>query len=756
MMINRCADELSEGGRLRAKLGGRLRHVFVDEYQDLNRAQEALLKALVEMGATVQIVGDDDQAIYQWRGGEVELFTGFAGRFSPVETSRLEYNWRSRPGIVRAAGRFAKDIAGRLEKTIQPHRDDDQPAIEAATADSPDAEAQWVAGRIRELIERGTKPGDVAVLFRSVRTAAGPLIEELRGRGVETRVIGRLPLFDRPEMAFVARVFVLWGGGRWYPDADREEEVVTPQSLTRDLESLGWSSDGAKGAIDGIVRQGDKLAKEGVADLIGVFNSLLSDLHWPGDDVAAPRREQSLGQLSRLLTEFEHAQRRALPAAFLRAEQPSAREEGSEDRAVIAASRGEAPEPSAVALGLQPGAILFMRLKSFLQEYAGRAAEELPDQPTLAADAVTIMTVHQSKGLEFPVVFLPSLVAKRFPSSRCGEAREWYVPTVLFKKARYEGQVEDEARLFYVAMTRARDLLVLSTFTRYQRRKATPSPFLQSVLSASRSDIVNRVVDPKLSAQTASREEPFETDFGELATYSECAYKYRLRFRCGFQPPIARPLGFGKFVHHILAELARRASAGESVSKEIAEKLVAERFYLPFAGRSERDKLFEGARRRVVTYVAQFGEELERTVDVEKAFEVPLAEAKVRGRVDLLLRADGANKPEVVLVDFKTSGDRPSSEAHGNQLRLYAEALRALGQRPVRLFVHDLDQRDRSAARTEVKEDTPSTDAFRRRLGGWIERIKAGAFDPCEGRLACPACDFRSFCRWAPADVRGR
>jgi len=754
MMINRCADELTEGGRLRAKLGGRLRHVFVDEYQDLNRAQEALLQALAEMGATVQIVGDDDQAIYQWRGGEVELFTGFAGRFSPVETSRLEYNWRSRPGIVRAAGRFAKDIAGRLEKTIQPHRDDDQPAIEAAAADSPDAEAQWVAGRIKELIDGGMKPGDVAVLFRSVRTAAGPLIEQLRRRAVETRVIGRLPLFDRPEMAFVARVFVLWGGGRWYPDADREEELVTAQSLTQDLESLGWSAHEAGEAVDRIVRQGAALAEGGVGDLIGVFNALLRDLHWPGDDDAAPRREQSLGQLSRLLTEFEHAQRRALPAAFLRPQPPSAQEEGAEDQLIVSASRGEAPEPSAVALGMQPGALLFMRLKSFLQEYAGRAAEELPDQPTVTADAVTIMTVHQSKGLEFPVAFLPSLVARRFPSSRCGEAREWYVPPDLFKKARYEGQLEDEARLFYVAMTRARDLLVLSTFTHYERRKAPPSPFLQSVLTASRSDIVNRVAAPALSERPLSREERFETDFGELATYNECGYKYRLRYHCGFQPPIARPLGFGKFVHHVLAELARRAAAGESVTKDVAEKLVAERFYLPFAGRSERDQLFEGARRRVVTYVVQFGEELERTVDVERAFEVPLAEAKVRGRVDLLLRADGADKPEVVLVDFKTSGDRPSSEAHENQLRLYAEALRALGQRPVRLLVHDLDQRDRSVARTEVKEDTASTAAFRRRLGGWIEGIKAGAFDPCEGRLACPACDFRRFCRWAPLTAR--
>jgi hypothetical protein len=91
---------------------------------------------------------------------------------------------------------------------------------------------------------------------------------------------------------------------------------------------------------------------------------------------------------------------------------------------------------------------------------------------------------------------------------------------------------------------------------------------------------------------------------------------------------------------------------------------------------------------------------------------------------------------------------------HRNQLRLYAEAFRALGLRPVGMFVHDLDEEHRSAARTEVKDDAASAEAYRAHLGAWVEGIKAGSFEPCEGRLACPSCDFRRFCRWAPSSAR--
>ncbi len=754
LMISRAVDELGPEGRLRTRLEGRLAHVLVDEFQDFNRAQDALLGRLAELGATITVVADDDQAIYQWRGGDLDLFVSFAERYQGTETVALGENHRCRPEIVRFARHLVDALPERLPKILESAREAAVPgAVEVTVGETAEDEARRIGARIEALLGDGHRPGDIAVLYRSVRTSARPLIDELRRRGIPVGVVGKTSLLARPEMALVARIFVSWAGGTWYPNPSFEPEVVDRATLLAEIEQVAGL---APRAAEATLRRLDELhaavRRDGVSDGVRLFNEILAVLRLPVPGKAAAGQELGLGRMSHLIAEFDHAVRRSAPAELYRLEAGAGADEAAED-AVLASELAASPERPVRVLGSTPGEIYLMRLRAFLEHFAGRAAEETPDTAPESRNAVQIMTVHQAKGLEFPVVFVPSLVDGRFPSALTGRSQRWYVPAELFDRRRYEGRVEDEARLLYVALTRAKELLVVSWFERHPVQRARPSPFLRGQLKPVLAEALPLEQARPAPTPTLSGDDVLDVDFSSLVTYQECHYRYWLRHVCGFEPPLATELGFGRLLHHLVAELARRATGGSPPTEADVEGVLAASFYLPFAGPIPAANLRESLRRRVLAYVRDFGSELTRTLEPEAAFEVPLANGRVRGRIDLVLQAMDGDPSAVELVDFKTSANRPPSELHVNQLRLYAAAAERLGLRPVRLVIHDLDADE--GGRIEVPAGPEEAEAFRGRLQGWVAAIQAGDFEPVGDRAVCLGCDFRRFCRHAPPAARG-
>jgi DNA helicase-2/ATP-dependent DNA helicase PcrA len=743
LMIAAAIRELEPGGRLRQRLEGRLAHVLVDEFQDLNPAQDRVLGLLAELGAAITVVGDDDQAIYQWRGGDVSLFVSFAQRYQGSERSDLAENRRCRPEIVRFACQLVSRLPERLDKVLESAR---QPAasgaVEAFCAQTPEEEARAIAKRIEALIEQKHAPGDIAVLYRSVRTSALPLVEELRKRRIPMAVVGKTSLLARPEMALIARIFVWWAGGTWYPNPQFEPEVITKESLQATIgEVTGLAATPASERLRRLEALGARVLAEGATDSVALLDEMLALLGLPGSDDEAQQREISLGQMSELLAEFDNAARRAAPRELYQGLSGAKVDEAQED-GVMAAGLPESP---ATVLGASRGQIYLMRLRAFLEHFAGRAAEETPEAAAGVVDAVRIMTVHQAKGLEFPIVFVPCLVEGRFPSRRMGQPQLWHVPAAFFDRARYEGREEDEARLLYVALTRAKELLVVSWFRKHAARKARPSRFLERHLKAALKDAMQAGTVQPATSVAVRGDDLLDLDFSRLTTYMECGYRYWLRHICGFKPQLAPELGFGRLLHHLVAELARKARAGQSVTQADVASLLNDSFYLPFAGSIPAERLRESALRRVGRYLQDFGHKLPRTLRPEAPFEVPLAHARLRGRIDLLLRAAGGAPNQVELIDFKTSENRPPSNFHKNQLQLYAAAAAQLGLEPVRLAIHDLDAE--TGQRIEVPHDATERDAFRGRLEQWVDGIQGGRFAPVEDPAVCRKCDFNPFCR---------
>lgn len=753
LMIARAVDELGQNGRLRGRLQGHVTHVLVDEFQDFNRAQDELLGRLAELGATITVVGDDDQAIYQWRGGDLALFVSFAQRYQGTHTVQLGENHRCRPEIVRFARHVVEALPERLPKVLESAREAAEPgAVEIAYGATAEDEARLIANRIEALLRDGHQPAEIAVLYRSVRTSARPLVAELRARGIPIAVIGKTSLLARPEMALIARIFVYWAGGTWYPNPNFEPEAVTRDSLLLEIRAVArLSRPASEQAMRRLDHLHDHVRRDGVSDSIALFNEILAALGLPVSGEDARWQELGLGRMSNLLTEFDHAVRRAAPAQLYEG-QPGARADEAQEDAVLAADRAAEAGAAARVLGVTPGETYLIRLRAFLEHFAGRAAEETPDTAPEARNAVQVMTVHQAKGLEFPIVFVLSLIEGRFPSALMGRRQPWYLPPDFFDRERYEGREDDEARLLYVALTRAKELLVVSWFNQHPVQRARPSRFLTQHLKPALADALSFEQARPAPTVVFVGDELVDIDFSSLVTYQECHYRYWLRHVCGFQPPLARELGFGKLLHHLVAELARQAAAGRPPSEDDVDRILTSSFYLPFAGPIPAANLRESARRRVQAYVRDFGHELTRTLQPEAMFEVPLANARVRGRIDLVLRAADGERSAVELIDFKTSANRPPSDLHLNQLRLYAAAAEQQGLRPVRLAIHDLDADD--GGRIDVDASLREAEAFKERLQNWVGAIRTGDFRPVGNRAICRSCDFRRFCRYAPEQAR--
>lgn len=368
-----------------------VRYVVVDEYQDVNPLQERLIDALVQFGANLCVVGDDDQTIYQWRGSEVGNILTFAERHPGVEKVVLAENFRSSEGIVTLGQRVAAGIPDgqRLPKAMEyaSHQRWSRGDIVAVSRDSPADEATWICDRILELRGlpfvdapdgemRGLSWSDVAVLFRSVAHDAGPLVEEMGRRGIPYVVKGLTRLFGAPEIQAVVALFRYMVGDataaevtqRWVDARLLPEEA----SMRRAFRLLDDGADFARGERWGTYNI-QRLYLD-VLEALGVREDTV-----PDGTVRAELVFYRLGKFSQVSSDFEAIHFSSSPE--------------EKYRAFVNWLEHQAPDCHADA-----------------DADAGYATP----------DAVTISTVHQAKGMQWPAVFVPCLRKNRFPAKRQG------------------------------------------------------------------------------------------------------------------------------------------------------------------------------------------------------------------------------------------------------------------------------------------------------------------------------------------------
>lgn len=778
----------------RSAIAGRFRYLLVDEFQDTNRSQAELVALLAEPHRNITVVGDDDQAIYAFRGAAIDNILEFEARYRGARTVVLRRNYRSLAPILDASYRLVRvNDPDRLEartgvvKRLRAMRRMDAPApvrVEAFATGSE--EADWIAADIARRVAAGARPRDHAVLVRA-NGHADPILRALNVAGIPWRFSGTSGLYARPEirvlMAFLRAV------------ADPDSSVDVYALAVSDVYGLGAED---LAAIVNSARRRNRSVREVMDELerqpgiLRVSPATRATVHRLVTDLAryaALANERSAGEV--LYTFLRESGTLARLAA-------AAEESGDEGLGnvarffdIIRAQSGLLADDRAVFVA--------RHLQTLIEAGDDPATVDLdPD-----ADAVAVLTVHKAKGLEFPVVYLPGLVAGRFPGSGRGETLA--IPAGLGRGEPLtpERALAEERRLCYVAMTRARDELILSHAADYGGARARRvSPFVLEALdlpialaepgvgvrpSSPQERLASfAAVDAPVAAARGPIDEPLSLSFYQVDDYLTCPRKYE--YAHVLRVPLAphHAIVYGAALHKVVQQFHHRQARGSVmteaeldaaldaawtnegfVSREHEEaRLAAGRAALR---RSREDQLRPDA--VIPTYVErEFSFQLDGDrvrgrwdrVDV-----VPIGEAETPGSAgeasppatapssDVVTPTLGIlGRERVTITDYKSSDVRDPAKATQRardslQLQIYAMAYEAMtGRLPDAVALHFLESGVVGRVPVEPRRLAKARERIARAAAG----IRARAYTPTPDASACTWCAFRDIC---PASVAG-
>jgi len=427
----------------------RFQHVLVDEFQDTNAAQYLLVKHLAKRHGNLCVVGDDDQAIYGWRGADVRHMLAFQNDFPGTKLVRLEQNYRSTQIILDAANGIIAENTARLGKTLFTETKGGAPVTLLAAADERD-EAEWLANEYARRAAEGDVPYEgMAILYRT-NAQSRPLEEAFRFRGIPYRLIGAISFYERREvkdlLAYLRLIANPADDEAFLRVVNVPRRGIGDASLTvLGRSAAGWQKpllDSARRATSmSELRPNVREALVGVASLID-------------------RLREAVGQADPA-TAFETILATTGYEQYLAEEGAEGMERIENVRELVAgaAAWAEVQDPDTLE-----------NIGSPVERYLTQAALVTPADEDKDVPGVTLLTAHMAKGLEWPIVTLAGLEDGLFPLGRSTEQ---------------PGGVEEERRLCYVGLTRARERLYLSwARTRYRNGRlelAEPSRFLDAL-----------------------------------------------------------------------------------------------------------------------------------------------------------------------------------------------------------------------------------------------------------------------------------
>lgn len=735
-----------------------LRYLLVDEYQDTNYIQEQLLLKLAGNEQNLCVVGDEDQSIYRFRGATVRNILEFPQRVSDCRIIKLTTNYRSHPAIVERYDRWmaAADWSNpdatslfqwtgtdwsprsesdwynpeggsfRFDKTITVDPESEHPDYPAVVsiwgADVRD-EAERFADLVRFLKSNGVIEdyNQVALLLHSVREEhSGHYLDALSTKGIPAFCPRARGFFKIPAIRHLVACYAILFG--WYEDGRKQVKGWVAQKLTSEVDE----------AIIQLCRQ------------FGPPHPLSEALRRWTEEIAALQEGQTLD-----LRPADYFYRLLALEPFLSA----ARDENTARNLAIFSQLLNVFQSFygySVITHRNREWLPIQFFNSFMRllHDGGINEYEDPDQP-FPKGYVQVMTIHQAKGLEFPVTAVGSLSVQL----NTGKQIDRHLAP-FYHRPPYEPEKRitgfDRMRHHYVAFSRAQNVLVLTAHKRPKPHFASvwqglPQwPYVdQDVLSAQRFAPQERMPIKKTYSFTS-----------DLKVYETCPRQYQFFREYDFTPSRSAVFFFGQLVHQSIEDIHRKALDGQLPALD--EKRIRDLFEANFRFLSLTDRrpisgtAKEGAFRQVMNYFRQNQDEMDRIIETEVDVSVEKAGYILSGKVDLLLGGDG----KLELLDFKTS-PRPSDspeliDAYERQLCTYAHIVEQRSDRQVdRLLLYWTSEERKQDALMALPYRPERVEEAGRHFDATVRRIQAGEFavaSPPEADI-CQECDLRRLCR---------
>jgi DNA helicase II / ATP-dependent DNA helicase PcrA len=757
-LITEAVTLLRSAPQERCQLQQRFQHILVDEFQDTNIAQLELLHLLSADSRSVVVVGDNDQAIYRFRGASFGSFKLFLQRFADWKEGQdsapfrvaLTENYRSTPNLLRVATQAISmnEVSPEFpKKVLQPNKGEGE-KIRIVELQAAEEEAAWVAEELQRLHTAGRRWKDFAVLYRQ-HTHRDHLVEELSQRKIPF-VISKLSILEHPLVRDVLAYLQLI--------AHPFDNIA----CARVLSAPAWHLTARE-----LVRLAERTGKKRGTALYDVLQSPQS--HLPFDPSHA-----AIEQLLEFLTEQRKTIRRRSAREilgnlieWLEVQQRA----GAEDRKYVR-QLGQFVkdwEPKSETRGL----VEFLEYLDYFRQAGGTLslAEEAP------GDAVQLMTVHGAKGLEFPHVFLLRVNYNAFPARNRSPLFEF--PDRLMKEELPEGDfhIQEERRLFYVALTRAEDRLTITTLT---EKKGKVPVFVEDLLmepALKRRDVAQfapKVQKREAHAQTDSTSsctselfpvaadlpkifsrmarwaeefhpvapQPLKLSSSAVENYRKCPQQYAFNHLWSLKEGPRATLTFGSVMHTTIRRFLDQLKKGVPLPfAEVQRLYETEWSSAGFEDEYQEAEYKKDGLEQLKVFHAAMLEAPPQILEQEKAFELPLEnDVILTGRMD---QVNSLGRNDVEIVDYKTGKPKKDAAARKDlQLSIYALAAKEIFEwNPVRLVFQYLQTNETQTTTRDAKQ----LEEAERIVQQTAAEIRAATFPPKPG-FVCRSCAYKPIC----------
>jgi len=702
-MLTKLHHLLLNDKQARSRCVERFPYVFVDEYQDVDTIQAEIID-IFKQTADVCVVGDDDQAIYQFRGADERNIQAFSQSAS-CTTKPLSENRRCPKNILAISENNISKVGKRLPKSMYTKTSSGFISIQKF----PDLEDElsYIVANIKQLFSTKaiTSYGQVGILLRSMASYGSIYVNALKAAAIPCIARGAHTLFSTPEIKQLVAII------EWFAkDVDAMEHLTELSPLFSKPINMQMFP-----AIDesSLLTEANFQAAGFSATDWSLFNQL--------QDLRTRYEERKFGSLLELVHRFIEELGMFNPES-----DPIAKYNIAQFARIVGEYEKIQDNRS------------FRSLAAFLAAYARNSYDEVSPLD-MRVDAVNVLTVHQSKGLEFDFVFLPMLVEARFPFER--STKRWLIDNRLFDSDRYMTSLDNERRLFYVACTRARKALyLLASQDVGLANLKSPSLFWTEADQVRISD-KNQV--PVRDDRARASEQYIVVGYSSLEYYLTCPYRYQIIVEYGLEFPQAVFFQFGKLMHDMLARINSAALSGHPFTLDEAKTYLDKNFALYYKNTNMRQydirKQQLRAMHAIETYYTKQTEWMSNLVGIEGDLAYATNRALIKGRYDALVRN---KRGKHTIIDYKT-GQPHAGLRTDFQMQFYCLAVDA----QLRIEVDEAIVYYVEADKVDVFNVTSK---FLREGGENISKtingILAKEFPPTPHKGVCAQCEARRLC----------